>query len=283
MAKVELSSRRERLAEAAGRFYRQLVEDAEVHGTDGSEIVEVTRVGKRFTDLTVRRPSESGEPHSGVVSVRRFDAAETREIRVYLHGGNDRVVVRGHATGRTIVRVIAGAGRTTFADSTAGGGAERIRYYAESEASAAEPRTRARIDRRPYVAPQTSRGWIDPPRDWGTRRSWAPWASYSPDAGLFLGGGPTFERYGFRQHPYAARMSLLAGYAAGVNRWRAEFTADLRREGSAMHATVVARASELDILHFHGFGNETSAPGPKAFHRVEQRAFGVEPMLHVPL
>jgi hypothetical protein len=110
-----------------------------------------------------------------------------------------------------------------------------------------------------------------------------PWVGYSTDAGLFIGGGPSFERYGFRHHPYAFRTSLLGGYATGVNKWRAEFSADMRRESSDAHLTVTARVSELDVLHFYGFGNETPSQGSNSFHRVEQRAAGIEPMMHVPL
>jgi len=278
-----LISRRTHLREAADRFYEILAEEAEIHATDESELVEVTRVGPRTTDITVRQRSKSGVPEPGDWYHRRFDAAETREVRVFLHGGADRVVVRGATNGRTLVRVIGGGGRDVIADSTPGGNAANLRYYDTDTTTVIAPGTRARIDRRTYVPPPTRRGWIDPPRDWGSRWRTSPWVGYSSDAGLFIGGGPSFERYGFRHHPYAFRTSLRGGYATGVNKWRAEFSADVRRENSDAHFTVIARVSELDILHFYGFGNETPSLGSKSFHTVEQRAAAIEPMIHVPL
>jgi hypothetical protein len=278
-----LISRREYLRDAADRFYDILAVEAEIHTTDESELVEVVRVGPRTSDITVRQRSKPGEPEPRAWYHRRFDAGETREIRIHLHGGADHVVVRGAANGRTLVRVIGGDGRDVIADSTPGGNGGHARYYDTDTATVVAPGTHAHVDHRAYVAPRTRRGWIDPPRDWGSRWRTSPLVGYTPDAGLFIGGGPVFERYGFRRTPYAYRASLLGGYATGVNRWRVEFSGDLRRENSDAHVTLTARASELDVLHFYGFGNETPSLGSNTYHRVDQRAAGIEPMIHFPV
>jgi hypothetical protein len=278
-----LTSRREHLREAADRFYAILAEEAEVHATDESELVEVTRVGPRTTDVRLRQRSQSGVPEARDWYHRRFDATQTSEIRIYLHGGGDRVVMRGAPHGRTLVRIIGGGGRDTIADSTPGGHAPKVRYYDTDTTTVISPGTRAPIDQRAYVPPRTRRGWIDPARDWGSRWHGLPWVGYTPDAGLFVGGGPLFERYGFRHHPYAYRASLLGGYATGVKKWRVEFSADVRRENSDAYLTLTARASELDVLHFYGFGNETPSLESKDFYRVEQHAGGIEPMMHFPV
>jgi hypothetical protein len=277
-----LTSRRRHLREAADHFYRILAEETEIHATDESELVEITRVGRGTTVVRVRQRSKDGVAEARDWYQRSFDAVDTREIRIFLHGGADQVVVRGAANGRTFLRVIGGAGHDAVADSTSGGHALNVQYYDADTTTVVASGTHVRIDRREYVPPRTRRGWIDPPRDWGSRWRPLPWISYSTDVGLFLGGGLLFERYGFRHRAYALRTSLLAGYALGANRWRAEYSADVRRENSDVHLTFNARASELDVLHFYGFGNETPF-GSKAFHRVEQRTVGIEPMMHFPL
>ena len=276
-----LISRRDRLPEAARSFYRMLAEEAEVHATDESEIVDVTRVDERFTDLAIHQRTKSGSAKARAWFRRRYDAEETRELRVYLHGGDDRVVVRGVNGGRTLVRVIGGGGRNIYVDSTAGRRQSRVRYYDANTLSETQPAMD--VDHRGFVPPPTRRGWIDPPRDWGRRWRPLPWVSYTPDVGFFVGGGPELERYGFRQHPYAYRMSLSVGYALGSDRWRAEYAADVRRANSGVHVTLLARASELDIVRFYGFGNETPKPVSKSFHLVDQKTVGLEPTLHVPV
>jgi len=273
-----LEVRRDHLRDVADRFYRLLAEEVEVHATDDDEIVTIARVDDRFTDVLIRARKKSGAPRAQAAFQRRFDARETKEIRIYLHGGSDSVHVSG-APGRTLVRVIAGGGRNTYVDATANSPTRRVVFYDVDTLSTVLGASRDLIDRRPYTPPHTRHGSMDPARDWGSRWRPYPWFGYSPDAGLFIGGGPIFERYAFRDTPYASKMTLRVGYATGVGRWRAEYEADFRHSNSPVHLTVFARASELDVVRFFGFGNETSAPGASSFYKIEQKQLALEPMI----
>jgi hypothetical protein len=106
---------------------------------------------------------------------------------------------------------------------------------------------------------------------------------YSSDVGLFVGGGPLLERYGFRTFPYVYRMSLRLGYATGVGRWRAEYAADFRRSDSDVHTTVLARASAIDVLHFYGVGNDTPKELPVKSYRIDSQQYELEPIAFFPL
>lgn len=277
-----LVARRDLIPEMARRFYRLLADEMEVHATDENELVEITRVDERFTDVVIRQRTRAGVPRARVWLQRRFDAEDTREIRVYLHGGDDVVAVHKASAGRTLLRVIGGGGRNTFADS-ASGDASRTRYYDTNAGSRLEAVAGASIDRRNYMEPKTRRGWIDPPRDWGSRWRPLPWVSYSPIVGVFVGGGPMYKRYGFRNEAYSYRNTLLVGYATAANRWRAQYDADVHRSNSKVRGTLVARFSGIDILRFYGFGNETAPQGSSLFHAVNQEVMSIEPMLHLPL
>ena len=120
---------------------------------------------------------------------------------------------------------------------------------------------------------------IRPQRDWGHRVTGAPWASYDPDVGLFVGGGAMLYRYGFRHRPYRYRMALRAGYSTEAQRFRADFRGDFRRANSRLQGSIRARASGIDIIRFHGFGNETQAPGPRSRYRVTQAQYSLEAAL----
>ncbi len=276
-----LIQRRDSLAQAADRFYRLLADEVDVHATDESEIVDIVTAGDRFTDITVRQRTRAGAPRGRTWFHRRFDAEETREVRVYLHGGDDRVVMRGDGGSRTLVRVVGGGGANTFVDSSTTG-ASSARYYDANPRSTTEGFDAGRIDRRPYTPPATRRGWIDPPRDWGSRWRTPPWLSYTPDVGPFIGGGPLYKRYGFRHPSYSYDMSLRAGFAPMSSRWRVEYATDIRRANSAAHTTFLARVSSLDIIHFYGLGNESPSGSARA-HRVDQKVFALEPMVHLPI
>lgn len=277
-----LAVRRDHLRDVADRFYRLLAAEVEVHATEDDEVVTIDRVNDRFTDVVIRTRKKSGAVRAQAAFQRRFDARETKEIRVYLHGGSDSLEVRG-AAANPLVRVIAGSGRNTYVDTTANTRTHRVVFYDVDSQSRVLGTPGDPINRRPYTPPRTRHGSMDPARDWGSRWRPYPWFGYSPDAGVFIGGGPLFERYGFRDSLYASKQTLRVGYAMGAGRWRAEYDADFRRENSPVHVTVFARASELDVVRFFGFGNETSAPGVSSFYKVEQKQLAFEPMVVAPV
>jgi hypothetical protein len=102
-----LKSRRDQLGDAARRFYLLLAQEVAVNGTDAAERVAV----ERFSDGSVEvalSPTAAGLRNTAFFR-RRFSPGETAEVRVYLHGGDDRALVVGDGSGITL-RIIGGAG-----------------------------------------------------------------------------------------------------------------------------------------------------------------------------
>ncbi|HEV8255023.1 MAG TPA: hypothetical protein VGQ78_09715 [Vicinamibacteria bacterium] len=263
-----LKSRRDQLPAEAMRFYRLLAAKVEVHGTDQAETVTAERLPGGDLDVRI-------EPYFH----RRFRRGETREVRLYLHGGEDRVSTRGRG-GPIRLRVIGGDGNDVVDDSA--GGHTRISDSSGQNRVITGPGTR--LDTRPYVPPPPNprAPWI-PPRDWGHRILFAPWLGGGPEVGAFLGGGLQIDRYGFRQHPYASHQLIRAGYATAAKAFRVEYEGEFRRANRDLVSSLSARASGIDVLRFYGFGNETSSSGPDSFFRVKQQQYAVFPALSFPL
>ena len=91
-----LKQRRDGLPEAARRFYRHLAGEVDVHGTDRDEVADVHRVDGRFTEVSLAATSDGREAEQPYFR-RRFDPDETKEVRLYLHSGDDSVRVWGEA------------------------------------------------------------------------------------------------------------------------------------------------------------------------------------------
>jgi hypothetical protein len=122
-----------------------------------------------------------------------------------------------------------------------------------------------------------------PPRDWGHRSQVHVWGSYGPDLGFFFGAGLTYTRYGFRKLPFASRQRIRAGFATGPLSYRVDYRGEFHRENSRAGFLLLARASGIDVLNFHGFGNEIDDPGSAEFYRVTQDAYTVSPLFLFPL
>ena len=268
-----LKRRRDALPSAAARFYRHLAGEVAVHGTDRDEIAVVERADGRVAEVTIalrQGDGAAGEPYFR----RRFDAGETHEVRLFLHGGDDRIIVRGPGRGGVRVRVLPGAGTDAVADSAAGGA---VQLYTTEPADRVLEGRQVGVSRRPYAPARPA------VRDWGTRWLSQIWMSGGPDIGLFAGSGVSYTRYGFRQDPHASRYVLRAGWATEASTGRADFSADWRRPNSRVRYGVYARASGIEVLRFHGFGNEVSAEGDDEFFRVNQVDLSFSPYLSLPV
>lgn len=268
---VALKRRRDDLPSAAEEFYRLLTRQSDVHGTDAADVAMVDRRDDGAVLVTLG--PDAGTPYLS----RRFVPSETSEIRVYLYGGDDRLVVRGGASPITL-RVVAGGGADEIVDSSNTGGV-RV-YSADGDRVAGS----VPVDRRPWTHPE---GWAPdravPPRDWGAR--WQPvvWLSYAPDVGAFLGAGTFRTGYGFRHVPFKSWLQLRGGYATMARTGRGDLGATLFRSNSRLRFQLAARASGIEVLNFHGFGNEAPAPGPREFYRVAHSQFMLAPSIVIPL
>ena len=268
-----LRQRRDDLPKAAEKYYRLLGEQVDVHATAQSDQAQFIRVGKDTAELTLSRSGESGS--STPYYQRRFDSHTTKEVRVYLGAGDDRLVANGPATAGPQLRALGEEGQDVLVDSIR---SKREKFYDDSTGPSHTEGYDSKIDRRSDIAPPRDKKEL-PPRDWGQR--WIPytWASYGPDIGLFIGGGRILTVYGFRKYPYASRHRFLAGIATGPWTYRLDYHGDFRREDSRTYFDLRARASGVEVISFHGFGNEIPAPGDNEFYRVTQDAYGVQPSI----
>ncbi len=268
-----LKRRREKLPEAARRYYHHLAGEVEVHGTDRDEIAEVRRVDGRFTQVSLAEVGDGGEAGEPYFR-RQFDSEATKEVRLLLHNGADRVRMSGEGDGGVRIRVLPGKGADQVVDSSRGG---QVTMYTDEPADSALPGRDVSVNRKRYAPPDTA------VRDWGDRWLSVTWLAAGPDIGIFAGTGVQLTRYGFRHDPYAQRYRLRAGWATGASIGRADFNATWIPENSRLRYGLLARASGIEVLRFHGFGNEISAAGPEEFFRVEQVDLTLFPSVTFPV
>ncbi len=299
-----LKKRRARLQSAADRFYAVLAEYVDIHATDTDEYAEIVRLDDARVRVRLYRVDESETRTKGMVGhpyfERTFDRAETNEVRLYLHGGDDRAVVRGHVGRSILIRVIGGGGDDILVDSSQVANAVRTRFYdARGEnrfqrgLQTSLDRTRFRPPPRPDDEPEPRgpgacgdsivelppRNLALPFQDWGRRWFPAPWINFQPDLGLFVESGADRFGYGFRRVPYKSHQLFRAGFATGPRRFRLAYTGDFRGLSRHVDALVALRYSGIDIIRFHGFGNETELDLPDAFYKVTLRQVTLAPSL----
>ena len=292
-----LRSRRDALPSVAMALYEQLATHVDVYGTNDDDRAEVVRHPDGRVTVTIdgddpvrtAAGSPEGSQSDDVAPAppqpfyrRTFLPAETKEVRVYLLGGDDQVTVRGAASDDIVVRVIGGYDDDVLADSAGGGATHLYDSDGENELIAASG---THVSVRPYREPVIAHGmriWGSWRPDWGGDGGWGPAFGYKAGAGLIVSVSRTARSYGFRRlpHLWEVKGSALLGTANG--RFALHGDADYRRENSPVAFTVAARASQLDALRFYGYGNATASVS-RDVSLVNQTMLSLEPavVLHL--
>lgn len=273
-----LEQRRDLLPALARRYYERLFREAEVHATDAADYAEAERLPDG--NLEVRLYAQpGGEPYFR----RWYSWWETREVRIYLHGGADRARVFGGGPEQVIVRVIGGEGDDTLADETRSGG--HTAFYDGEGANTFRTRGGTKVDRRGWKEPvPATPGDVGraPRTSGGSASSVAPSGGWrSAGVGPYVGVGPSVTRYGFRRYPYASQQSVRALWAVQHGRFGAEYRGDFVYVGGRDHTDVLARVSDMEAVRFFGYGNDTPREGaPSSRYRVWERQIRLDPTYH---
>ena len=263
---AKLEARRNLLPGAARKFYDILAKDSEVVGTDKADSARISPAGDGRVEVSLGGAEDGSAPYFQ----RRYDPHETKEVRVYLRGGDDRSV-RQADTDKLFVRIIGGDGNDVLDDSPGG----HSHLYDSVGENRVVPGPGTSFSDEAYVRPVERNG--DPARDWGHMNLRFPWLAAGADLGIFLGAEWQHTGYGFRKDPYENRQSLRAGYSTALRGARAEYEGEFIRTHSKERWLVLARYSDVDLVRFYGFGNTTVDDGNDKFHQVQLRAYTLAP------
>lgn len=257
-----LKARRDGIPDLADRFYAYLSGVVDLHATDRADEARVAV--RADTVLVSLRAARGGEYFS-----RRFVTGETSEIRLYLHGGDDIAVVTGEAEQSIPLRIIGGNGTNALVDSAiVGRDRNTVHMYDRGMVTGVESGTDTMFDRRPWIR---ERGKLVPPgKDRGSRMAPVLGISIHGDYGFIPRFGISHYQYGFGKRPYARRLALAAEYATRVAGWRVEALWDQRKEHSPLHFLANVGMSQLEVIRFHGFGNNSAGPGDSELFEVDQ-------------
>jgi hypothetical protein len=271
-----LRVRRDNLPVIAARFYDWLATEVDVRGTDEGDFAEIQRRGDgsvhvRIWPLTALPPrAAAGTPgyDGGAANgsptptaepwyERVFLPHETREVRVYLQGGDDHARIIGEPDGPITLRVIAGGGDDLLEDL-----AGTARFYVERGDNRVVAAAGTRVNDRRWYAPTPEEGlregseWAP---DFGAERGVEPALTYRDNAGALVGASLSATRYGFRRLPHHWDLDIRALHAPQSGRFGAELALHQRLLNSRASLLLDARATDFESFRFHGFGNETPA------------------------
>jgi len=276
-----LKNRRDHLLEITNQYYHHLARKVDIYMTHKAELAEIVHIMDNATEIRISLlQTEGSQAKQEPYYKRRFHHNETQEIRLHLLGGDDMVISKGGPFKGITLRIIGIMSHFTVDDSKGG----NLTVYDSSGMSKIIQGPGTRLNKRVYIPSlvNPSAPWI-PPRDWGRHTIPSLWFGAGPDLGLFLGGGFSTTVFGFRSDPFSSRQSLKIGYATTPNTFRLDYKGEYHPINTGVSFNLSSRASGIEILYFHGFGNETSSDAPKDFYKIQLQRYSFDPSITIPI
>jgi hypothetical protein len=269
-----LRARREQLGRASEDLYRLLARDVDIRGTEGADDAEVLRNADGSVEVSLYPREEGTGQRLGPAFFHRvLKADETDEIRLYMLGGADRVLVEGAADKSILVRINSPGAGAQIIDQSRCGGCTDIRHVGDATVAAA-PRASA-------APPESLSVRFETLRDWGHDLLFFPQLGFDSSRGLVVGATGKLTRYGFELDPFSDQTTLGAVYSTGANRPRIDYEGYFRTR-SPISVLAFASYSGIDQLNFYGLGNETIRDpvlAASGFYRVPQNKLVLHPLL----
>ncbi len=254
-----LKERRKYLAADVMEYYRFLAEIVDITASDKDELINVTRHDDGSVNLLI---SDMGT--NDTVFHRKFNAQDTKEIRIYGFGGKDRFVVNGN-NDKIKIRMIGGKGEDHFENNASSEGA--IVYDDRDGNNSFSGKFKQKL-RHDSIA-----NHFDPL--YYQYNKVIPFISvgYNPDDGVFLGGWMKIIHHGFRKTPYKNSHSITLNHALATRafniRYNAEFISVI---GSKTDLLIEADVKSPHVPNFFGYGPSTvydkSKPGKFRYYRT---------------
>jgi hypothetical protein len=271
----DLRQRRDGIVAYARKFYLHLADRVDVRASDRDDLASVVHFADGALQLTLSPLNPDGTGGTPYYQ-RRFLPSETQEIRLYLLGGNDRLVTSGPKEGGIHLRVLGGTGNDTLDDSKSGGAS--LQDFEGRNVFERGPGTTVSENEWKNPAPEADRPWLEP-------RNYGHWTVpmiqmwWEPNQEFMIGAGATRTSWGFRKYPWANMQAFSLVYSTGYQNVRASYAGQWRLSDRGLLGTVNLQFSGIENRNFYGFGNQTANIEDSKVRMTETNEYSIFPAL----
>ncbi|KPK60767.1 MAG: hypothetical protein AMS21_09335 [Gemmatimonas sp. SG8_38_2] len=260
-----LEARRDALPEIAGDLYELLAREPYVHASAVTDVARVVGSGDGVT-VTLRAADSGAEPYFR----RTFLQEETKDLRIYLHEGDDRAIVSGEGKSPIRVNIIGGPGDDTFEFDSRVKNVHLYDQYGTNRVAGSSDGVGINGRRYTETLLVPEKGTRAPPRHWGDFGFPFFTGGYTPDVGLFAGASYEWVDYGFRKDPNASAVAVSGAISTKL-KFALAVDGEFRFENSPLLVGLDAMASSFQTVNFYGIGNDREfIPGTStSFYKVE--------------
>ena len=241
----KLKSRRDLLDKYAEKYYRFINKEVELVGTTEDEYFEIKKLNDKETQINLYDLNKEGEPKKHPFYSRTFTSDETHEVRLYGLGGNDIYKIEGSDNG-TKIRIIGGRDK----DSLVNESGTRIRYY-DNPGNFVSGNVRKHLSNDSSVNEYNYKAFkynvghtIKSP-------------FYANTRGIFVQGGYTYTKQGWRKEPFSWSQTLRFVYSFTNKSFGGDYTGIFNQVIGKWNLLLNASYDQVLKNYFFGLGNES--------------------------
>lgn len=261
-----LKERRDHIHGAMDEYYRFINRIVDIRTTDKNERVVISDTTNGKLHVVIDKAGKSGQPKGRLMDMS-YDPGITREIRFYLQGGNDQVVINN-----TVTPV-----RLKFIDSTGlktyevGKTVHKVDIYGQQDSINISGSNKSL---RLHLSGDSLNKKFMPVNLYNI---WMPLATgaINADDGFLLGLGFKYTGYdGFRKLPYTNVQTVMLTHSFATDAFRARYNGEWIQAVGKADVTIQALIQAPDnTMNFFGRGNETQLNKTGDYHRFYRARF----------
>jgi hypothetical protein len=273
-----LKDRRKYFSGEMMQYYRFLSEYVDITASDKKELFDITRNADGSVLVQVYKITHEGE-QSKKIYERKFDAAETKEIRLYGFSGDDKFALHGEGD-QIKIRMIGGSGTDVFENTASTDKRHNVIYDQKKEKNQVTGG-----DFRNKISKDTAINSYN--RLYYKYNQVIPFFSvnYNTDDGVFLGVWLRVIRHGFRKTPYKTLHQFAVNHSLATNaynfRYYSEFIGVFGKKSDLLFDADIKAPN--NTINFFGYGNTTifdkTQPGKHKYYRARFQVGDISLML----
>ncbi len=247
-----LQQRRDKLTDMIDDYYRMLVREVDLVGTNSREHFEIIRLENGDVRTKIHNLKKNGKLGRLILD-RTFKKSETKEIRIYGLGKKDVFKISGESKKSILVRIIGGDGADQIEDSSKVSGLKKhTKVYDKRNKDQITMSGETKKMKTNEVLKFESGSMYN----YGDA-IFLPFFSYNRDDGFAFGISGNIKQHAFNK-PDFARTILLRG--SFTTRKNYNFNIDTRFRHVVKKWDMVAGISiasrDKSMVRFYGYGNE---------------------------
>ena len=250
----KMIARRNILDKQAMEYYRFIAKQVEIPASDKTDKFTISNEAGGNLTVTINKIKKDGSVDK-VTYKRTFKPDVTQEVRLYGFAGDDQFVVTGGNPSPITVRMVGGDWVDSFYVDKNLHNKSNLYVYDRSDRQNKLPSS---SDAKIRTSTDTTVNQYDKKSFKFDRFEPIVLASYSPDLGISLIGGFSYEKQGFRKEPYGFRNEFLVNYNLGRQSFMLIYNAIWKKAiGNNDLGINVRSLGPHNLSNFFGIGNNT--------------------------